>query len=146
MMPWYIQEARTQSNTFQSADLKGYCIAFGYVIIVLLNSRDCGEEKYLDFLPLSNWTDVTVRGKILSDIINTIVLLLLRKKMGGSGLSASELYGKSQSLMCFRNNNEMVTVETLCKQVKEYYKLLGIEVPAHVKADSFMKENLLVQM
>ncbi len=102
------------------------------------------SKEYLELLPLSKWTDVTVRGKILSDIINAIVLLLLRKKMGGSGLSASELYGKSQSLMCFRNNNGMVTVETPCKQVKEYYKLLGLEVPAHVKVDSFMKENLLL--
>lgn len=103
------------------------------------------SKEYLDLLPLSKWTDETVRGKILSDIINTIVLLLLRKKMGGSGLSASELYGKSQSLMCFRNNKGMVTVETPCKQVKECYKLLGLEVPAHVNVESFKKKNLLLK-
>ena len=65
--------------------------------------------------------------------------------MGGSGLSASELYGKSQSLMCLRNERGIVTVETPCKQVKEYYKLLGLEVPAHVNIESFMKGNLLLK-
>lgn len=102
-------------------------------------------KEYMDLLPLSKWTDEAVRGKILSDIINTTVLLILRKKMGGSGLSASELYGKSQSLMCFRNDRGMVTVEIPCKQVKDYYKLLGLEVPAHVNVEDFKKENLLLK-
>ena len=103
------------------------------------------SKEYLNLLPLSKWTDDTVRGKILSDIINTIVLLLLRKKMAGSALSASELYGKSQSLMCFRNDRGTVTVETPCKQVKEYYKLLGLKVPAHVNVEDFKKVNLLLR-
>lgn len=100
------------------------------------------SKEYLDLLPLSKWTDVTVRGKILSDIINTIVLLLLRKKITSSGLSTSEIYGKCQSLMCFRNSSGMVTVETPSRQVKDYYSLLGIEVPAHVEVEKFKKNNL----
>lgn len=97
------------------------------------------SKEYLNLLPLSKWTDDTVRGKILHDIINTIVVLLLRKEMDNSGLSTSELYGKAQSLMCFRNNSGMVTVETPSKQVKNYYQLLGLEVPAHVEINNFKK-------
>lgn len=100
------------------------------------------SKEYLDLLPLSKWTDETVRGKILHDIIDTIVLLLLRRQMDNSGISTSELYGKTQSLMCFRNNSGMVTVETPSRQVKEYYKLIGVSIPAHVKVDQFKKDIL----
>ena len=40
-------------------------------------------------------------GNILSDIINTIVLLNMRKALDESGLSVSEVTGKAQSLMYF---------------------------------------------
>lgn len=100
------------------------------------------SKDYLEMLPLSKWTDETVRGKILHDIIDTIALLLIRKKMDNSGLSTSELYGKTQSLMCFCNNAGMVTIETPSRQVKDYYKLLGVEVPGHVKVDQFRKDIL----
>ena len=104
------------------------------------------SKEYLDLLPISKWTDETVRGKILHDIMDTIVLLLLRKKMNSSGISTSELYGKTQSLMCFRNHSGMVTVETPSRQVKDYYKIIGTEVPAHVKVDDFRKDVLGLAM
>lgn len=100
------------------------------------------SKEYLDLLPLSKWTDETVRGKILHDIIDTIVLLLLRKTMDNSGISTSELYGKTQSLMCFRNNSGMVTVETPSRQVKDYYRMIGVEVPAHVDVKDFRGDAL----
>lgn len=95
------------------------------------------SKEYLDLLPLSKWTDLTVRGKILHDIINTICLLFLRKELLPSGRSVSEIIGKCQSLMCFRNNRGVVTVETPGKQVKEYYKLLQLDVPAHVDLQKY---------
>ena len=60
-------------------------------------------KTYLDLLPLRKWTDQTVRGKILSDIINTIVVLSLRKHLAEAGISLTELFGKTQSLMCMRD-------------------------------------------
>lgn len=95
------------------------------------------SKEYLDLLPLSKWTDLTVRGKILHDIINTICLLFLRKELLPSGRSVSEIIGKCQSLMCFRNNRGVVTVETPGKQVNEYYKLLQLDVPAHVDLQKY---------
>jgi len=95
------------------------------------------SKEYLDLLPLSKWTDQTVRGKILHDIINTICLLNLRKELNNTGKSVSEIIGKCQALMCYRNRNDIVTVETPSKQVKEYYKLLEIDVPAHVNLNKF---------
>lgn len=96
------------------------------------------SKEYLDLLPLSKWTNQTVRGKILHDIISTICLLELRKQLLPSGRSVSEIIGRCQSLMCFRNNKGIVTVETPSKQVKEYYKLLHTEVPAHVDLGKYI--------
>ena len=104
------------------------------------------SKEYLELLPISKWTDLTVRGKILHDIIDTIVVLLLRKEMDNSGISTSELYGKTQSLMCFRNSAGMVTVETPSKQVKQYYNLIHTDVPAHVEVASFKKGSLAAAM
>ena len=96
-------------------------------------------KEYLDLLPLSKWTDTTVRGKILHDIINTTTLLLLRKCMKQSGLSTSEIIGRCQSLMCSRKQDGTITIETPNKQVKEYYKLFKLTIPAHVKEDDYRK-------
>ena len=97
------------------------------------------SKEYLDLLPLSKWTDTTVRGKILHDVIDTIALLLFRKTMKPSGLSTSEIFGRCQSLMYTNNKRGNVTVETPNKQVKHYYKLSGIKIPAHVKVETYRK-------
>ncbi len=104
------------------------------------------QKEYLDLLPLSKWTDLTVRGKILSDVINTIVLLSFRKQIKEGGYSTSEIFGAAQSLMCFRDKNGMVTVETPAKKVKLYYKLSGIEIPAHVDTKKYINSALSIKM
>lgn len=103
-------------------------------------------KEYLNLLPLSKWTDQTVRGKILHDIINTICLLMLRKELLQSGRSVSEIIGKCQALMCFRNNNGIVTVETPGKQVKEYYRLLRLDIPAHVDLAKYVPSIMKPKM
>lgn len=103
------------------------------------------SKEYLNLLPLSKWTDTTVRGKILHDIINTIIVLQLRKDLRETGYSTTEIIGCTQSLMCRRNSAGIVTVETPNKQVKSYYKLLGISIPAHIKVDDY-KGKLGIKM
>ncbi len=102
------------------------------------------SKEYLDLLPLSKWSDETVRGKILQDMIDTIVLLNLRKQLAktNANVSTSEIFGRTQSLMCFRNNAGMVTVETPNKQVKSRYNLCEISIPAHVNIATFKKDVL----
>jgi len=94
-------------------------------------------KEYLDLLPLSKWSDLTVRGKILHDIIDTIALLMLRKNFADSGISTSELFGRSQALMCFRDKEENVNVETPTKQLKEYFGKLSFDIPSRVKLKAF---------
>ena len=57
------------------------------------------SKEYLGLLPLAKWSADTVRGKILSDIMNTIICLNMRKALDASGLLVSEVTGKTQSLM-----------------------------------------------
>lgn len=100
------------------------------------------SKEYLGLLPLSKWTVDTVRGKILSDIMNTIIFLNMRKALDDSGLSVSEITGRTQSLMCFRNRHGEILVETPNKKVKAYYKLLGETIPASLKISDFRKKVL----
>lgn len=72
--------------------------------------------------------------------MNTIALLFFRRYLKETGYSSSEIFGRCQSLMCFRNDSGMVTVETPSKQVKNYYGLLGTAVPAHVKLTTYGKQ------
>ena len=101
------------------------------------------SKEYLGLLQLSKWSVDTVRGKILSDIINTIVLLNMRKALDESGLSVSEVTGKAQSLMCFRNKHGEILIETPNKKVKAYYKLIGETIPASLKIKDFRRKVLL---
>lgn len=160
----YLSEHEEEYAELKAKDKDWMTVKYGYFVLISnmnLSPRDLLTEyfgrtdvevvfktskEYLDLLPLSKWTDQTVRGKILHDIINTICLLELRKQLLSSGRSVSEIIGRCQSLMCFRNSKGMVTVETPAKQVKEYYKLLHSDVPAHVDLGKFSPAILKAKM
>ena len=67
------------------------------------------SKEYLGLLPLAKWTDTTVRGKILADVIDTIILLAMRKCRAKNAptLSISDILGQSQSLMCIINGDRI---------------------------------------
>lgn len=154
----YLAEHGEEYSEMKDKDKDWYTVKYGYFVLISnidttpaellsgyfgrtdIESVFKTSKEYLDLLPLSKWTDTTVRGKILNDMIGTVCLLMLRKATGTSGVSTSEIFGKTQSLMCFRNKTGLVTVETPNKKTKEYYKLLGVQVPAHVKTDEFIKD------
>lgn len=87
------------------------------------------SKEYLDLLPLGKWTNQTVRGKVLSDIICTIILLSFRKMVGSKdkGLSVTEILGKASSQMCSLVGGTRIHVETGNKQTKEMFKMLGFK-------------------
>lgn len=151
----YLSEHEEEYAGLKVRDKDWMTVKYGYFVLISNRDRSPKEllaeyfgrtdievvfktsKEYLDLLPLSKWSDLTVRGKILHDIINTICLLNLRKELLQSGKSVSEVIGKCQSLMCFKNSKGIVTVETPNKQVKEYYKLLQIDVPAHIDLSKY---------
>lgn len=152
----YLSEHEEEYAEMKAKDKDWMMVKYGY--FVLVSNRDLEpkellteyfgrtdiesvfktSKEYLDLLPLSKWTDQTIRGKILHDIINTIVRLSLQKKLAVTGKSVSEIIGKSQSLMCFCNNNKIVTVETPNKQVNAYFKYFGLNAPAHIELSNYV--------
>ncbi len=137
-----------------------YSVRFGFFILLSTEMKEPDEKlddyfgrtrietvfktskEYLNLLPLSKWSDLTVRGKILSDIISTIALLQLRKTLTGPGISTCKLIGKTQSLMCTKKKDGTVIVEVPNKQVKEFYKDLKVKVPSSVDLKTFKTETL----
>lgn len=151
----YLLEHQEEYDAMKLAEKDWMTVKFGY--FVLLSNIDTTpaelltmyfgrteietviktSKEYLDLLPLSKWTDLTVRGKLLHDIIDTIIYLMLQKRLTKPGISMSELFGKCQSLMC-RKSKGKIYVETPNKQVKQYYKSLGMNIPAHIKLASYI--------
>ena len=98
------------------------------------------SKDYLGLLPISKWTNASVRGKILTDMINTVIVLLLRKQYDQTGASLTEIIGRCQSLMCFKDDKR-IYVEVPNKQTKKIYALFGIDVPSSVNLSEF--QNLI---
>ena len=73
----------------------------------------CKDAKdYGSLLPLSKWDRTRINGKIFSDRLTTIVILLLKKKLIPNGFSLPDFAGKPRSLMCCRNREGIVNIET----------------------------------
>lgn len=101
------------------------------------------SKEYLSLLPLSKWTRETIEGKLLNDIISTIVYLKMRKALSGTGLSMSKLFGRASSLMCTRKKDGTVIVEEANRQVKEIFKAAGIRIPSSMNLEEFEENYLL---
>ena len=88
------------------------------------------DKEYLKLLPLRKWTDLTVRGKLLTDIIDSIIRQTAHELGKGIIYSMSSMIGKTQSLMCCMDaSDNTVYIDTPNKQVKEYYRGYGIAIP-----------------
>lgn len=113
-------------------------------------------KSFLGLLPLAKWNDRTVRGKILHDVIETIVRLLMRsrareireerKKKRRKRLPAVALmdsFHECAANICFRTEQGGLRIDTPTRQVREAYDRLGYSVPAYVKLEQWKKELLL---
>ncbi len=100
------------------------------------------SKEYLKLLPLGKWTDLTVRGKILSDVISLIVYCGMRSRTAPSGNSMTSLLGKASSLMCFTDQKGIAHIEAPSRQVKDLASLLKIKIPGTLKVSNFRKKLL----
>ncbi len=151
----YLVDHSKEYEQMKDKDKDWMTVKFGYFILIsnidtspedLLSQYFCRtnietvfktSKEYLSLLPLAKWTDQTIRGKILSDIIETIILLQLRHKTVKSNVSVNEILGKLQSLMCFSEKNNII-VETPNKKTKEYYNIIGCNIPACINIPEYI--------
>ena len=99
-------------------------------------------KEYVNLLPLCKWNETTIRGKILLDIIDLNIYLMLRKKVSGAKKAVTEMLGTAQSLMCHCDKNGIIKIETPNKQVKEMAKMMGAKIPAYMKLSDLEKMAL----
>lgn len=156
----YRYEHEKEYQEMADKDKNWYAVKYGFFILISNKKLEPDEmldeyygrtdiegifktsKEYLDLLPLSKWTDQTVRGKILNDIIATIVFLQIRRKLTKIGISMTKLIGKTQSLMCMKKADGTIMVEVPNKQVRQFYKDLDITVPTSFKLEQFRASTI----
>lgn len=121
--------------------------------------KDSKEGRRL--LPLCKWSDRSVRGKILSDMISTILYTLFRKEMskakcrysegekkGGrkpkdllplNQITVSEVLSGCSMLMCMKDG-DTIYIDTPMKEVKEYFGFFGITIKGSMTMDEIRSE------
>ena len=96
-------------------------------------------KDFTDLLPLRKWNRDTIYGKILNDIISSIIFTQARTEINSRGKAATKLISKTQALMCTRRRNGDIRVEEPNKQVRELYEKMSIDIPSNIKTESFLQ-------
>ena len=90
------------------------------------------SKSFEGLLPLSKWTAVTVKGKILADMIDTIVRTMLLKQLPEFEGSIMDLFYNASSVDCFRGPESRLTIETPNKQARAAYRIFKEEIPGQL--------------
>lgn len=103
---------------------------------------NCGKE-YLGMLPLNKHNERTVNGKIMQDIITLIVYLRIRKVTIPTGRSVSDYIYDLQTLDCYLDGKDSLTISPPNRQAKEIYSLFGFEIPKDVSISEYRSRMFL---
>lgn len=101
--------------------------------------------KDQDILPLAKRTPETARGKLLNDIIGTMVYVKLRAKANAGKFSTPKLIGTMQSSSCLVRSEGSVAIDYPTKKTKEAWKLFGRDFGKMVTLDSLRNEYGLTE-
>ncbi len=103
-------------------------------------------KTYLKLLPIAKWNNNTVRGKILSDMIDTIMYLSMRNLIiKNTNFSMSDALSHPKSLIGYRVGDD-ISIKTPKKQVKDIYASLDIPIPASINLPKFTSNRLLLRI
>ena len=101
-------------------------------------------KNYLDLLPLAKWTDQTIRGKILSDMIVTPIYLQARLQVNKVKKSMTSAIGAMEASICLVNNQKKVIVDYPTKKVKELRDSLNLTKDSSISLDDYFRNMMLV--
>ncbi len=99
-------------------------------------------KEYLQMLPLKKWNAKRVYGKMLADMISTIVYLSMRKDLLSTDLALTEVPTITQSLMCAVGKDGTVRIDPPNAQVKKVYRSFGIKLPNQFPLKGFIAETM----
>ncbi len=98
-------------------------------------------KSYLKILPISKWTNETVTGKILHDIIEIIFYREYRKNVANAHLPMSKLIVQMSSWQCILEGNTVNTWPPK-KQVREIMEAIGFNALSHYNLVDMRNEIL----
>ena len=107
------------------------------------SALNCGKE-YIGMLPLNKHNEITVHGKLLQDMIDLIVYLLIRKVTAPTGRSVSDFIYDLQSLDCYRSGPNTIIVNPPNRQAKAVYSIFDFDIPSTIDLDEYRKKMLLI--
>lgn len=113
-----------------------------YIARVHIEAVFKSAKSFEGLMPLAKWDLQTVRGKILQDVILTIIRSLLLQATTEYKGSLADIFHEAASIACFMENNDWLRVETANKQARLAYSTLGITVPGSVRLDEWRRRML----
>ena len=153
----WITEHQEEFEKMSMAEKTWTEVSFGYFVLLSNQEKTPAEllddyfgraeieaviktgKEYLNLLPLCKWNTTTISGKILLDVIDLIIYLMLRKRLSGTSTAITDMLGNAQSLMCHSDANGNIKIETPNKQLKEAAKKIGASIPAYMKLSNLKK-------
>lgn len=143
----YVEEHELEYKEHSDSEKIWDSVRFGYFVL-LSNIETTAQDmlcRYLDrvqieevfkdsktfegLLPLAKWTAQTVRGKIMSDMIDTIIRILLLKQLPKYTGSLMDLFYDASSLDCCRSPDQWIRIETPNKQAKAAFRTFDEPLP-----------------
>ncbi len=99
-------------------------------------------KSYLRIMSAEKWLPITLKGKMLSDIIVTTLYEAFRKEIAVTGMSMSRALTLLNGLDCTKVSEEMAEVSVPNIDVKELFGAVGFGIPTCFDMKAFRKELL----
>ncbi|MBD5559010.1 MAG: hypothetical protein HDQ87_01420 [Clostridia bacterium] len=103
-----------------------------YLDRVLIEEVFRDTKSFEHLMPLSKWTAESVKGKLLSDMIDTILRCLLLKEIPKFKGSLMDLFYEAAGISCFIQDSDQLGIDTPNKQARAAFKLFELKVPSYI--------------
>lgn len=99
-------------------------------------------KSYCRIMSAEKWLPITLKGKMLSDIIVTTLYEAFRKEIAATGLSMFNALTLMNGLDCTKVSEDMAEVSVPNIDVKELYGAVGFGIPTCFDMKAFRRELL----
>ena len=99
-------------------------------------------KSYCRIMTAEKWLPITLKGKMLNDIIVTTLYEAFRKEIAATGLNMFNALTLMKGLDCTRVSEDMAEVSVPNIDVKELYGAVGFGIPTCFDMKAFRRELL----
>lgn len=101
------------------------------------------SKQHTDMLPIYKHNEKTIEGKILSDMISTLIYSTITKEMTSKNKDLTDLLFTAKSMQATILGDKKISLDTPNKQVKDLYKEYSIKIPFMTIAISDLQNQFL---